>query len=153
MATYRDTPYGVFNYLVNLDDSSEGEVWGGFSEVSGLNAEITVAEYRAGNAKVNYVKKIPAVTKAGDVTLKRGVIGADNIYNWLDQIRAGSVEAKRDVYIKLKNEDPTSTGAVVTWKLVNAMPIKWTGPTLTAKGGSDVAIEELVLSVEHIVQS
>jgi hypothetical protein len=33
------------------------------------------------------------------------------------------------------------------------MPIKWTGPSLTAKGGSDVAMEELVLSVETIVQS
>jgi phage tail-like protein len=153
MAQFRETPYGVFNYLVNLGDGSEGEIQGGFSEVSGLNAEVTVAEYRAGNAKVNYVQKVPAIHKAGDVTLKRGVVGADNIYSWLDQIRAGDVTAKRDVVIKLRNEDPTSTSSVVTWKLVNAMPTKWTGPTLTAKGGSDVAIEELVLSIEHIVQS
>ena len=149
----RDTPYGVFNYLVNLGDGSEGEVQGGFSEVSGLNAEVTVAEYRNGNDPVNYVKKIPAINKAGDVTLKKGVIGADNIYSWLEQIRNGDVTAKRDVIIKLKNEDPTSSAAVVTWKLVQAMPIKWTGPTLTAKGGSDVAMEELVLSAETIIQS
>jgi phage tail-like protein len=153
MATYRETPYGVFNYLVNLGDGSEGEVQGGFSEVSGLNAEVTVAEYRNGNEAVNYVRKIPAINKAGDVTLKRGVIGAENIYNWLEQIRGGDVTAKRDVVIKLKNEDPTSASAVVTWKLIKAMPIKWTGPTLTAKGGSDVAMEELVLSVETIIQS
>ena len=152
MAQFRETPYSVFNYLVNLDDGSEGEIMGGFSEVSGLNAEVTVAEYRNGNAQVNYVTKIPAVHKAGDVTLKRGVIGADNIYSWLDQIRAGDVNAKRNVLVKLKNEDPTSSSAVVTWKLINAMPTKWTGPTLTAKGGSDVAMEELVLSVEHIEQ-
>jgi phage tail-like protein len=152
MAQFRETPYGVFNYLVNLDDGTEGEVAGGFSEVSGLNAEITVAEYRNGNAPVNYVTKVPAVHKAGDVTLKRGVIGADNLYIWLDQIRAGDVTAKRTVVVKLKNEDATSTGAVVSWKLINAMPIKWTGPTLTAKGGSDVAIEELVLAVESIEQ-
>lgn len=114
---------------------------------------MTVAEYRNGNEAVNYVRKIPAINKAGDVTLKRGVIGAENIYNWLEQIRGGDVTAKRDVVIKLKNEDPTSASAVVTWKLVRAMPIKWTGPTLTAKGGSDVAMEELVLSVETIIQS
>ncbi len=153
MATFRETPYGVFNYLVNLGDGSEGEVQGGFSEVSGLNAEVTVAEYRNGNDPVNYVRKIPAINKAGDVTLKRGVIGADNIYSWLEQIRGGDVTAKRDVMIKLRSEDPTSSTAVVTWKLVRAMPIKWTGPTLTAKGGSDVAMEELVLSVETIIQS
>ena len=153
MAEFRETPYSVFNYLVNLGDGSEGEVQGGFSEVSGLNAEVTVAEYRNGNARVNYVTKVPALHKAGDVTLKRGVIGADNIYSWLDQIRAGDVTAKRNVVIKLRSEDATSSTAVVTWKLFNAMPIKWTGPTLTAKGGSDVAIEELVLAVEHIEQS
>lgn len=152
MATFRATPYSVFNYLVNLDDGTEGDIAGGFSEVSGLNTEITVAEYRNGNAPVNYVTKVPAIHKAGDVTLKRGVIGADNIYTWLDQVRAGDVTAKRNVTIKLKNEDATSSASVVTWKLLNAMPIKWTGPTLTAKGGSDVAIEELVLAVEHIEQ-
>ena len=152
MAQFRETPYSVFNYLVNLGDGTEGEIAGGFSEVSGLNAEVTVAEYRNGNSPVNYVSKIPAIHKAGDVTLKRGVIGAENIYEWLNQIRNGDVSAKRNVTIKLKNEDPTSSTAVVTWKLVNAMPTKWTGPTLTAKGGSDVAIEELVLAVEHIEQ-
>lgn len=153
MAEPRDTPYSVFNYLVNLVDGTEGSVQGGFSEVSGLNAEVTVAEYRNGNAKTNYVTKIPAITKAGDVTLKRGVIGADNIYEWLDQVRSGNVQAKRNVEIKLTDENPTIQSAVVTWKLINAMPIKWTGPTLTAKGGNDVAIEELVLAVEHILQS
>lgn len=153
MAELRDTPYSVFNYLVNLGDGTEGDVQGGFSEVSGLNAEVTVAEYRNGNAPVNYVTKIPAINKAGDVTLKRGVIGAQNLYAWINQLRAGDVTAKRNVEIKLKSEDPTSQTAVVTWKLINAMPIKWTGPTLTAKGGSDVAIEELVLAVESIEQS
>ncbi len=153
MAELRDTPYSVFNYLVNLGDGTEASVQGGFSEVSGLNAEVTIAEYRNGNAKVNYVTKVPAINKSGDVTLKRGVIGAQNIYAWLEQVRAGDVMAKRNVEIKLTNENPASQSAVVTWKLLGALPIKWTGPTLTAKGGSDVAIEELVLAVEHIEQS
>ena len=153
MAQQRDIPYSVFNYLVNLGDGSEATILGGFSEVSGLNAEVTVAEYRAGNAKTNYVTKVPAIHKAGDVTLKRGVIGADNIYTWLEQVRNGDVTAKRNVEIKLTDENPANQNAVVTWKLINAMPIKWTGPTLTAKGGNDVAMEELVLAVEHIEQS
>ncbi len=150
----RDTPYSVFNYLIDLGDGTEGDVAGGFSEVSGLNAEVTVAEYRNGNATTNYVKKIPAITKAGDVTLKRGVIAAANIFAWLDEVRNGNLDAsKRDVKIKLKSEDPTSNQPVVTWNLIQAMPIKWTGPTLTAKGGTDVAMEELVLAVEHITET
>lgn len=152
MAQQRDLPYLAFNYLVDLKDGTEGTAQGGFQEVSGLNIELAVVEYRNGNAKTNYVTKIPAIAKAGDVTLKRGVIGVDNIYSWLDQVRSGDVNAKRTVTVKLTDEDPTDQTPVVTWKLHGAMPIKWTGPTVTAKGNTDVAVEELVLAVEHIEQ-
>lgn len=151
MPTLRDTPYSAFNFLVELEPGQGQEVQAGFSEVSGLNAEVTVAEYRSGNSKVNYVNKLPGIHKAGDVTLKRGVIGSQNLYDWLEKCRNGNIkEAKRNIVIKLQSEDRESS--VVTWKLVSAMPIKWTGPTLTAKGGGDVAIEELVLSVEMVTQ-
>ena len=32
MAELRETPYGVFNYLVSIPDIDEGSVQGGFSE-------------------------------------------------------------------------------------------------------------------------
>jgi phage tail-like protein len=150
MATFRETPYSAFNFLVELEPGQGAEVQAGFAEISGLNAEVTVAEYRNGNAPVNYVTKVPGIHKAGDVTLKRGVIGAQNVYQWLEETRAGRLSAKRNLVIKLLNEDRSET--VVTWKLRGAMPIKWTGPTLTAKGGGDVAMEELVLAVETIEQ-
>ncbi len=150
MPTFRETPYLAFNFLVELESGQGTEVQAGFSEVSGLNAEVAVAEYRAGNSKVNYVNKFPGIHKAGDVTLKRGVIGAQNLYDWLELCRNGKTrDVKRNITIKLQSEDRESS--VVTWKLVGAMPIKWTGPTLAAKGG-DVAIEELVLSVEMVTQ-
>ena len=151
MAQMRETPYAAFNFLVELQPGQGKEVQAGFSEVSGLNAEVTVAEYRAGNSTVNYVHKLPGIHKAGDVTLKRGVIGAQNLYDWLEATRSGRIkDAKREIVIKLLSEDRADT--VVSWKLRGAMPIKWTGPTLTAKGGGDVAIEELVLSVETLEQ-
>ena len=145
----RATPYSAFNFLVELESGKGKEPASGFSEVSGLNAEITVAEYRNGNAATNYVTKLPGIHKSGDVTLKRGVIGSKDIWDWIKAVRAGDLdEAKRNVVIKLQDEQREST--VVTWTLVGAMPIKFTGPTLNAKGGGDVAMEELVLSVEEI---
>ncbi len=150
MAVFRETPYSAFNFLVELEAGQGQEIVAGFSEVSGLNAEITVAEYRNGNAAVNYVTKVPGINKSGDVTLKRGVIGAENIWAWLNETRTANPAVKRNVVIKLLSEDRSET--VVEWKLRGAMPIKWTGPTLTAKGGGDVAMEELVLSVESIEQ-
>lgn len=151
MAIQRATPYANFNFLVDLADGLATQPFGGFSEVSGLNAEITVAEYRAGNDAANHVRKVPSVHKTGDVTLKRGVMGVSNLYEWLDSIRAGDLDAsKRTVTITLLSE---RREPVVTWKLLSAMPLKWTGPQMTAKGGTDVAIEEFVLSVEAIEQA
>ncbi len=151
MPVQRDTPYSSFNFLVELEPGQGLDLKAGFSEVSGLNTEMTVAEYRNGNDRVNHVRKIPGVFKSGDVTLKRGVIGAQNLYEWIDATRQGRLgAAKRTVVIKLLNEERSDT--VVSWKLRGAMPLKWTGSTLTAKGGGDVAIEEFVLSVESVEQ-
>jgi phage tail-like protein len=146
MATQRATPYSAFNFLIGIDGIDE-------EDVSGLNAEVTIAEYRAGNAKVNYVTKVLGINKSGDVTLKRGVIGTQNVFEWLNAARAGDLKAKKDsVTVKLLNEQRDAE-PVVTWTLKGVTPIKWTGPSLTAKGGGDVAMEELVLSVEYIEQS
>lgn len=151
MATQRPTPYTNFNFLVDLSDGLATQSFGGFSEVSGLNTEITVAEYRSGNDAVNHVRKVPGVHKTGDVTLKRGVMGTQNLYTWIDSVRTGDIDlAKRTVTITLLSE---KREPVMTWKLINAMPLKWTGPQLSAKGGTDVAIEEFVLSVEAIEQA
>jgi len=150
MPVFRETPYSAFNFLVELGSGNGEEVIAGFSEVSGLNAEITIAEYRNGNSKVNYVSKISGMHKSGDVTLKRGVIGEENVWNWLNSARQGNSDNKRDVLIKMMNENRSEV--VLTWVLRGSQPIKWTGPTLSGKGGSDVAMEEIVLSVESIEQ-
>ena len=61
----------------------------GFQEVTGLNIEMTQAEYRNGNEKVNHVRKITGMYKVGDVTFKRGLIGAVDLFAWIDQARKG----------------------------------------------------------------
>ncbi len=44
---------------------------------------------RNGNEKENHPRKITGLARADDVTLKRGLIGSLNLYQWLDQIRNG----------------------------------------------------------------
>lgn len=146
MAEFRERPYSQFNYLVDLTQGTDTPQ-AGFQDVSGLGMDITVAEYRAGNKKDNAPDKITTVYKVQDVTLKRGVIGSLDLYEWLDEVRNGSQNALRTVVITLQSEDRST--AAQQWKLTNARPIKYTGPSLSGKG-TDVAIEELVLASERM---
>jgi phage tail-like protein len=148
MAEFRERPYSQFNFLVDLGTGDTDSPQAGFQEVSGLGLEITVAEYRNGNEKDNAPRKITGTYKVPDVTLKRGVIGSLDLYEWLNEVRDGSQDALRTITIQLQSEDHTTVAQV--WQLSNARPIKYTGPSLNGKG-TDVAVEELVLACERIV--
>ena len=147
MAELRDRPYVQFNFLVDLGTGTTEGVEAGFQECSNIGMEVTVAEYRNGNAKENSVRKITVLNKATDVTLKRGVIGSLNLYQWLNDIRNGNQNAERTVTIHLQNEDHTKV--VQTWKLLRARIIKHVSGPLNAKG-NDVAMEELTLAYERL---
>src|SRR5262249_34434385 len=132
----RTTPYLSFNFIVALDQGSGGvgTPIGGFSDVSGLQTEITVAEYRAGNSPENHGEKLPSIYKTGDITLKRGLVNNTDIVTWVEQVRTTGVIAKKSsVIITLLDE---THQPVATWTLRSVMPIKWVGPTLAAKGGA-----------------
>jgi len=147
MAVLRDRPYVQFNFLVDLGTGSSDGPEAGFQEISGIGMEVTVSEYRNGNEKENSVRKITGLNKSTDVTMKRGVIGSLNLYNWLNQIRNGDQGALRTVVIQLQNEDHTAV--VQEWKLLRARIIKHTSGPLNAKG-TDVAMEELVVAYERL---
>ena len=138
----RITPYGAFNFVVSFDG---GEEFGGFSDVSGIGTEVTVAEYRAGNDKENHVRKVAGVHKVSDVTLKRGIVNFDSLWAWIDETRTAGRAAQKTVAIALLDE---AHNPVRTWLLRGCIPMKYTGPTLAGKGGGDVALEEVVLAAE-----
>jgi phage tail-like protein len=150
MPTFRENPYGAFNYVVSLGgaqgDGSEGSIIGGFSAASGLGYEVKYSEYRNGNERFNTVRKIPNTHTLDEVTLKRGLVGSDDLFQWLKGVRDGTADP-RTVTITLLDE---ARNPVATFTLRRAQPKKWTGPTLAAKGGGEVAMEELHLVHEGI---
>lgn len=146
MPTYRDNPYGAFNYIVNLQMGTDTKVVGGFSDVSGLGYEVSYSEYRNGNEQFNTSRKVPNTNKLDDVTLKRGLVGSTDLFVWLRGVRDG-VADPRTVTITLLDE---AREPVAEWKLRRTQPKKWVGPTLAAKGGGEVAMEELHLVHEGI---
>jgi phage tail-like protein len=140
----RDTPYGAFNFTVDLGSGTTG----GFSDVSGLVTEMTTADYRNGNEPENHVRKVPGMHKVTDITLKRGLIGSDDLFAWMRETRTAGYKAKRDITVRLLDE--AHEKVAITWKLRGVVPLRYTGPTLAGKGGGDVAMEELVLSCEGL---
>ena len=143
----RNNPYGAFNFIVRLgDDGGEDQVVGGFSDFSGAGNEVKFAEYRNGNDPENHVRKIANSESTDDVTLKRGVIGDLRLFEWLKATREGDHDP-RTVTITLLTE---AKEPAVRWILQAAQPKKWVGPTLAAKGGGEVAMEELQLVAERI---
>lgn len=124
--------------------------WGGnrigFSEVTGLTQENQAIEYRDGSFPEYSSIKMPGLRKFSNVTLKRGVIKADNdFFKWLQTIRLNTVE-RRDLVISLLNEKHEP---VMTWKVQNAFPVKLEGPQLKASA-NEVAIESIELAHEGL---
>lgn len=144
----RDRPYMQFNFLVNLGGGTDpASIQGGFQEVTGLGTEITQTDYRFGNSPVNNVIKLPGLTKASDVTFKRGIIDPEALFNWVNDVRDGNVNARRTITVEMQSEDHRT---VARWTLNEARPAKYTLGGLNAKG-NDAAMEELVVAYERVV--
>jgi phage tail-like protein len=147
MAVLRERPYLQFNFLVDLGTGDTESPEAGFQECSPITMSVDVIEYRNGNEKENNTRKLTGLQKTTDVTLKRGIIGSLNLYQWLDQIRNGDAAGLRTVVIYLQNEDHTAI--VMTWKLLRARIVKYTSGPFNAKG-TDVAMEEMTLAYERL---
>jgi phage tail-like protein len=148
MAKERENPYSSFNFIVDFTTGDANTIRGAFQEVSGMNIESTVMEYRGGNSKVNHTIKINGMYKVGDVTFKRGLIGALDLYSWMHSIRTGDHTLFRTVQVMLQDE--AHEGPVMSWTLTNARPMRYTVPSFNAKSGTDVAIEEIVMACDDM---
>ena len=122
----RIQPYAQFNFKVKAGAS----VLGGFQELSAI-------------------EKISGLNKAADVTLKRGVINAPALNDWLKEVRDGHPRGHRTITIELQSE---TYQIVARWILHGARPIKHTFGDLNPQG-TDVAIEELVLAYERLEEA
>jgi phage tail-like protein len=139
MATEQRTdPQGSFDFLLEID----GTVRASFQEVSGLDFEVDVIEYREGGSddpsgNIKYSK----------ITLKRGVTDDPELWNWHYRwLTEDGAEKRKNGSIVLL--DRTSQ-EIARWNFTGAWPVKWTGSNFNAKG-AEVAIESLEIAHERI---
>lgn len=117
-----------------------------FQEVSGLEAETQIIEYRASNSTTFSTIKMPGIAKYGNVTMKRGIFVKDNsFWEWYDQIKMNTIK-RQTVTIKLLDEKGNPT---MVWTLTNAWPTKITGTDLKSDG-NEVAVDTIEIAHEGL---
>jgi len=135
-------------FLFEVDGLEIGQ----FSEVNGLSVEVHVESVEEGGEN-QFVHKLPGRMSWPNITLKRGVIQADNLFTWLKDSSGEGYAAKgrlerRSAAITLLAVDGTRLRA---WNLADAFAVKWTGPSFSATPTGS-ATEELEIA-HHGFQS
>ena len=133
-------PYTQFNFLLEID----GVVSAGFTEVSGITMESDVIEYREGN-EATHVRKLPGLSKYGNITLKRGFTDNTELADWRKTVTDG-MTVRKDGAIILMNE---AGEPALRWEFKNGFPSKLEGATLNATA-NEVAMESMELAVESV---
>lgn len=139
MANY---PLPKFHFRVEWGGSKIG-----FTEVTGLNIENEMIEYRDGSSPEYHKVKMPGLQKYGNITLKRGMFNGDNeFFQWLNTVSLSKVE-RRDVSIALLNENHEP---VYIWRVKNAFPVKVVAPDFKSDA-NEVAIETIEIAHEGLI--
>lgn len=135
-------PLPSFYFKVSI--SNVGDI--SCSEVSGLETEFDVIEYRAGDSPVFTKLKMPGLRKTSDVTLKKGMFKDDKaMWDWLNQVNLNIIQ-RETVTISLLDE---SGSPVKTWELTNAWPKKITIEGFKSDGNT-AALETLIIAHEGV---
>src|SRR5688572_18544460 len=122
------------------------ETAGVFKEASGFDSETEVVEHKFTNERGQpQVRKVAGGTKWSNITLKRGVDEALDIWKWRDTvIKEGADKARVDGKIELLD---ISGSPIATYQFKQGWPIKYVAATLDAST-NNVAMEELQICHE-----
>jgi phage tail-like protein len=139
-------PMPTFTFLVTFGNALTGIP---FQQVSGMETEPRIIDYRNSNSPVYEPIHMPGIAKIGNVTMKRGLFVKDNAFwNWYSQISMNTLP-RYTIIIKLTNEKGEVSQQ---WQLGNAWITKISAPTLKSDG-NEVAIESIEIAYEQLTMS
>lgn len=139
-------PSQKFHFIV-IGESFEAR----FQEVSGLDIETQIIEYRKSNSPLFGTVKMPGIKKYGNVIMKKGVMvnmTSKDFLKWKNAIKLNTIK-RETVLIKLVDENDETT---MTWRLINVWPTKITGTDLSSEG-DEVTIESIEFNHEGLTVS
>lgn len=139
-------PVAKFHYEVEIDGTPIS-----FQEVSGLESETTVIEYRHGDSEIFSANKSAGLIKTSNLVLKKGIFhdDEDSLEFWkaITEEKAYYTQDDRmDIVVSLLDEQGE---AVMSCNLTNCFPIKYSFTDLKSDA-NEVAIESIEFAYEEI---
>ena len=136
-----------FNYRLEI----EGKLAGYFTEVSGIGSEHEIVEHKVvdDNGR-EIVQKIPGRLKWENVTLKRGITDAMDIWDWRKLVEDGKMgEARTNCSIIMMDRNYED---VARWDFVETWPSKVSGPSVKSDS-NEFGVEEVTLVHEGMMRA
>lgn len=129
-----------FAFWLEIDGITEAM----FSECAGLQVETEMLSWEEGGLN-SFVHMLPGRAKFSNLTIKRGV-AAEGLWRWFSDCMCGTIQ-RRSLSIFLRDINHMGSGEPkqIRWDVVDALPIKWSGPDFRASS-SDVAFETVELA-------
>ncbi|MBU4264361.1 MAG: phage tail protein, partial [Proteobacteria bacterium] len=151
-------PLHVFRFHVDFEEKllhPNGEprnvvlCSGAFAECSGLEATMEPKVIKEGGRNWGAIQRMGKITFS-TVILKRGMTNTKDLWTWFNLVgQQGKYNIRLNATITMFDNDGKG---ILAWKLTHALPIKFKAADLNAKGGGDVAIEEIHLAHEGFAQ-
>ena len=136
-------PITGFMFEVRIDGITQAA----FTEVTLPALKVETEDVKEGGQN-GYVHKLPIRVNAGTLTLKNGIGIGNQLLLWYQQVAQGNFgSVRKDVTILLFGG--VRARPVMTITLLQAYPIRWSGPSLRA-GDSAAAIEEIELAHQGV---
>lgn len=136
-----------FNFRLEI----EGKLAGYFTEANGIGSEHEIVEHKAvDDSGHEIVQKIPGRLKWENVTLKRGITDAMDIWDWRKLVEDGKLgDARTNCSIIMMDRNYED---VARWDFVNAWPSKVSGPSVKSDS-NEFGVEEVTLVHEGMVRA
>jgi phage tail-like protein len=136
-----------FNFRLEI----EGKLAGYFTEASGIGSEHEIVEHKVvDDSGHEIVQKIPGRLKWENVTLKRGITDAMDIWDWRKLVEDGKMgDARTNCSIIMMDRNYED---VARWDFVNAWPSKVSGPSVKSDS-NEFGVEEVTLIHEGMVRA
>lgn len=138
-----DVALQATRYMVSVD----GYEVGSFNDLSAITVEVTPNANRSVSLDGLITGKLTASVRPPIVTLKRGMSGGTELWNWYELVQRGDLRnARKTVLLSVRN---ATNGTVAQYRLVNAWPVRLNVSGVNG-ATADTLYETLTLTADTI---